>query len=277
MKTIEIITNFFKLKISIFFSFAGSFINPELQGEIDILIMHSARREAAASEGILENLLKPELYRPTLIVIGFFAFQQLSGIFVIVVYAAKFATEIGITMDPFLCVVYIGIVRVVAGVIIGCLLDHLGRKPPTIYSSILMAICMFGLAIYSKYPLFGGQYGWIPTALILIYVFTSTFGLLTIPFVMNAEIYPQKYRGFCSGLAIAVCYTICFVCLKMYPWMIDNLGAFNICLMYGSCALISVFYVQFIVPETKGKSLAEIENMFKSHYTKNIQQVGSIA
>lgn len=238
--------------------------------------MHSERRQAGVSEGILGSLLKPELYRPTLILIGFFAFQQLSGIFVIVVYAAKFATANGITMNPFLCVVYIGIVRVIAGVIIGCLLDHLGRKPPTIYSSILMAICMFGLAIYQKYPL-SGEYEWIPTALILIYVFTSTFGLLTIPFVMNAEIYPQKYRGFCSGLAIAVCYTICFVCLKLYPFMMNNLGPLNICIIYGVCALLSVFYVQFVVPETKGKSLSEIENMFKSHYTKNIQQVGSIA
>lgn len=238
--------------------------------------MHSERRQTAAREGILDNLLKPELYRPTLIVIGFFAFQQLSGIFVVVVYAAKIATKIGVSMDPFLCVVYIGIVRVIAGVIIGCLLDRLGRKPPTVYSSMLMAICMFGLAIYSKYPL-SSEYSWIPTALILVYVFTSTFGLLTIPFVLNSEIYPQRYRGFCSGLAIAVCYTICFVCLKLYPWMEVNLGILNICIIYGGCALLSVLYVQFIVPETKGKSLSEIENMFKSHYTKNIQQAGSIA
>lgn len=239
--------------------------------------MHSERHQtSAASDGLLRNLLKPEVYRPTLIVIGFFAFQQLSGIFVVVVYAVKFTTEVGVTMDPFLCVVYIGIVRVVAGIIIGCLLDHLGRKMPTIYSSILMAICMFALGIYSKYPL-SSQYAWIPTALILIYVFTSTFGLLTIPFVLNSEIYPQKYRGFCSGLSIAVCYTICFVCLKLYPWMILNWGTFNICIIYGGCALISVLYVQFIVPETKGKTLSEIENMFKSHYTNNIQQAGSIA
>lgn len=238
--------------------------------------MHSERRRTGSSDGLLRNLIKPEVYRPTLIVIGFFAFQQMSGIFVVVVYAAKFATEVGVAMDPFLCVVYIGIVRVVAGVIIGCLLDHLGRKPPTIYSSMLMAICMFALAIYSKYPL-SSQYSWIPTALILIYVFTSTFGLLTIPFVMNAEIYPQKYRGFCSGLAIAVCYSICFVCLKLYPWMILNWGTLNICIFYGGCALLSVLYVQFLVPETKGKTLSEIENLFKSHYANNIQQAGSIA
>lgn len=219
--------------------------------------MHSERRQAAG-DGFWKNLLKPEVYRPTLIVIGFFAFQQLSGIFVVVVYAAKFATEVGVLMDPFLCVVYIGIVRVIAGVIIGCSLDRLGRKPPTIFSSMLMAVCMFALAMYAKYPL-SSQYAWIPTALILIYVFTSTFGLLTIPFVMNAEIYPQKSRGFCSGLAIAVSYTICFLCLKMYPWMVLNWGSVNICIFYGGCALLSIFYVRFIVPETKGTHTLAID------------------
>lgn len=238
--------------------------------------MHSECRHAQKNESIWSNLLKPEVYRPTLIIIGFFAFQQLSGIFVVVVYAAKFATEVGVAMDPFLCVVYIGIVRVVAGAIIGLLLDHLGRRLPTIYSSILMAACMYGLAIYSKYPL-DTQWSWIPAALMLTYVFSSTFGLLTIPFVMNAEIFPQKYRGFCSGITIAATYSICFVCVKLYPWMINDWGTFSVCLFYGTCSLLSIIYVGFIVPETKGKTLAEIENMFKSHYADNIQQAGSLA
>lgn len=143
--------------------------------------MHSERRQTLKNESLLSNCLKPEVYRPTLIIIGFFAFQQLSGIFVVVVYAAKFATEVGVTMDPFLCVVYIGIVRVIAGAIIGLLLDHLGRRPPTIYSSILMAACMYGL-VACKIIQPSKEYQWIPTALILTYVFTSTFGLLTVSF-----------------------------------------------------------------------------------------------
>lgn len=161
------------------FSHTGSFINPELQGEIDILIMHSERRQTLKKESLLSNCLKPEVYRPTLIIIGFFAFQQLSGIFVVVVYAAKVCSEVGVTIDPFLCVVYIGIVRVVAGTIIGLLLDHLGRRTPTIYSSILMALCMYGLVACKLIQPSEG-YQWIPTLLILTYVFTSTLGLLTV-------------------------------------------------------------------------------------------------
>lgn len=239
----------------------GSFINPELQGEIDILIHQSEMRHTTKKGSMLSNLRKPEVYRPIGIMVGFFAFQQLSGIFVVVVYAAKFCTSAHVTMDPFLCVVYIGIVRVIAGMAVGLLLDRFGRRMPCICSGILMAVCMFGLAAWIRYPI--EQYGWVPVALILTYVFTSTLGLLTIPFAMNAEIFPQKYRGLGSGLVICATYTICFICVKLYPEMVTELGSFNVCLLYGVASLLSIFYVHFILPETKGKSLQEIEDMFK--------------
>lgn len=237
-------------------------MNPELREEIDILILQSESRHASKGGNIFVQMKKPEVYRPISIMIGFFAFQQLSGIFVVVVYAAKFATSVGVTMDPFLCVVYIGFVRVVAGGIVGLLLDRLGRRKPTIYSAIIMAKCMYALAAWSVYPI--DNYDWIPVVLILMYVFSSTLGLLTIPFVMNAEIFPQKYRGFGSGITICAAYTICFICVKLYPMMTMDLGSVHVCLFYGTFSLLSIFYVGFILPETKGKSLSDIENMFKS-------------
>lgn len=240
---------------------AGSFINPELQGEIDILIRQSETRHESKAGNFFVSIMQPEVYRPISIMIGLFAFQQLSGIFVVVVYAAKFATSAGISMDPFLCVVYIGIIRVVAGIAIGLFLDKLGRRKPTMYSAILMAACMYGLAIYIKYP--AENLSWIPVLLILTYVFTSTLGLLTIPFVMNAEIFPQKYRGFGSGITTCANYTICFICVKLYPTIVTDLGSLNVCLFYGTCSLLSIIYVYFILPETKGKTLLEIESMFK--------------
>lgn len=237
-------------------------MNPELREEIDKLILQSESRHAPKGGNIFMQMTKPEVYRPICIMIGFFAFQQLSGIFVVVVYAAKFATSVGVTMDPFLCVVYIGIIRVVAGASVGMLLDRLGRCKPTIYSAIVMAACMYGLAAWSVYPI--ANYGWIPVVLILTYVFSSTLGLLTIPFVMNAEIFPQKYRGFGSGITICAAYTICFVCVKSYPMMTTDLGSVHVCLLYGTFSFLSIFYVGFILPETKGKTLSEIEDMFKS-------------
>lgn len=237
-------------------------MNPELREEIDILILQSESRHESKGGNIFRQMTKPEVYRPILIMIGFFAFQQLSGIFVVVVYAAKFSTSVGVMMDPFLCVVYIGITRVVAACIVGLLLDRYGRCTPTIYSGVVMAACMYGLAAWSVHPI--DDYGWIPVTLILVYIFSSTLGLLTIPFVMNAEIFPRKYRGFGSGITICASYTICFICVKLYPMITTDWGSVHVCLFCGTFSLLSIFYVAFILPETKGKTLTEIENMFKS-------------
>lgn len=207
--------------------------------------------------------------KPIGIMIGFFACQQLSGIFVVVVYAAKFVMESGIQMDPFLCVVYIGLARVVANIIVAFLLDKFGRRKPTIYSTFLMAACMFGLGIWTKYP--NEQFYWIPIFLILFYVFTSTMGLLTIPFAMNAEIFPQKYRGFASGITACAGYAICFLCVKSYPDLLTEFGNFSVCMIYGGCCLLSIIYVYFAVPETKGKTLTEIENMFKKPVKTDVE------
>lgn len=243
-------------------------MNPELREEIDILIFQSESRHDSKGGNIFVQMTQPEVYKPIVIMIGFFAFQQLSGIFVVVVYAASFATSVGVTMDPFLCVVYIGIIRVIAGGTIGLLLDKLGRCKPTIYSAIVMAVCMYGLAAWTMYPI--DNFGWIPVVLILLYVFSSTLGLLTIPFVMNAEIFPRKYRGFGSGLTICAAYSICFVCVKLYPMMVTDLGSVHVCLIYGTCSLLSIFYVACVLPETKGKTLSEIENMFKPRHEPTI-------
>ena len=57
----------------------------------------------------ITKLRKPEMYKPLAIIMTFFGFQQLSGIFVVIVYASKISVEAGVTLDPFLCTVLIGI------------------------------------------------------------------------------------------------------------------------------------------------------------------------
>lgn len=217
---------------------------------------------------IYSMLKQKQVYKPLGIMIGFFAFQQFSGIFVIIVYAVQFTAEVGVLIDPFLCTVLIGIIRVIATVMVGYVLDSVGRKPPSIFSGIGMSICMFGLTICMWLPNFTQNISWLPLFLILTFIFTSTIGYLTIPFTMSAEIYPLKIRGFATGLTICMCYLMCFIVVKLYPTMIIIMGCSNVMLFFGLVSILGVLYVHFILPETKGKSLEEIEDYFK--YDKQI-------
>lgn len=237
--------------------------HPELQDEIDALLLQSKLQNARHAESVIQKLRKPEVYKPLAIMIGFFGFQQFSGILVVVVYAVKFSTAAGVHIDPFVCTILIGAVRVAASLVIGFILDRIGRRLPAMFSGFMMAVCMFGMAICVHYKL--DSVSWLPVVLILTYIFTSTLGLLTLPFTMIAEVYPQRVRGLASGLTICAAFTMSFIVVKLYPTMVYELGTVAVLLCYGTVALMSVIYVYLVLPETKGKTLLEIENLFKSH------------
>lgn len=212
----------------------------------------------------IKKLMQPLFYRPLAIIITFFAFQQLSGIFVVVVYAANISEEAGVKMDPFLCTILIGAIRVIATGVVAFSLDSFGRKSITVYAGTLMSICMLALAATIQFPDFSNEYAsWLPTFLLLSYIFTSTLSFLTVPFSMLPELFNQQYRGLASGLATGFLYFMSFVLIKLYPNMLNFMGIALVFTFYGSMSLIGVVFVQLFVPETKNKSLAEIEKLFQ--------------
>lgn len=123
---------------------------------------------------------------------------------------------------------------------------------------------MLILAIYSSSFASNFPYrGWISTFCLLAYIVTSTFGFLTIPFTMLPELFPQRVRGVTAGLTVCVAYFFAFIAIKAYPSMLVLLGNEFIFLFYGIVSLLGTLFVYFILPETKGKTLQEIENLFK--------------
>uniref|UniRef100_A0A182JLB1 Major facilitator superfamily (MFS) profile domain-containing protein n=1 Tax=Anopheles atroparvus TaxID=41427 RepID=A0A182JLB1_ANOAO len=239
--------------------------HPEIKAELKALQDNVARFQSSATKKTskLVQLKKPEVYKPLTIMCTFFIFQQFTGIFVIIVYAASFSIEAGVAIDPFLSAVLVGLTRVVTTVLMAFISDKFGRRPPALFSGFGMACCMFGLAACSIFSVADTQFNWIPTALLVTFIFTATLGFLTLPFSMNAEVYPTKVRGFASGLTIFFGYTMSFIILKIYPTMVAVLGSEHVFLFFGVVSLIGIAFVYFFLPETKGRTLHDIEEYFR--------------
>lgn len=103
---------------------------------------------------------------------------------------------------------------------------------------------------------------WLPVALLMMYFFTSTLGFLTMPFAMAAEVFPSKIRGMATGLLTCLAYSFNFVIVKMYPTMIRELGNYKLFFFYGMMGLLGTIFIVVFLPETKGKTLQEIEEYF---------------
>lgn len=239
----------------------GTLVNSDLQLELGLLREKSTAATINQNERIIDKFRKPEVYRPFAIMLGCFAFQQFSGIFVVIVYAVQLSTAAGVGINPYLCAVGIGTARAIAHLLIGFIMDAFGQRRPAMFSSFTMSLCMFGIASFVHFDTV--EYSWLPIVLVIGFLFMSTLGLLTMPFTMVSEVYPQNVRGFAAGLSTSFGFVLCFIVVKLYPTMVESIGDVAVFSFYGCVAMASVVFLYYFMPETRGKSLEEIESMFK--------------
>lgn len=140
----------------------------------------------------------------------------------------------------------------------------------SIKSSFILLGMTISMLILSVYSTFGEHLPfryWMTTAFLLIYIITSTFGFLTIPFTMLPELFPMRVRGLTAGITVCLAYFMSFLVIKSYPSMLSWMGNGMIFLFYALISLLGTLFVHLVLPETKGKSLQEIENLFKEKRT----------
>lgn len=129
---------------------------------------------------------------------------------------------------------------------------------------------MVGLGLYLRYkegcdladPKIEPTATWIPVACIFVFTITCTLGYLVVPWVMLSELYPQKVRGVMGGLTACTAHLFVFTVVKTYPMLSHVIHRYGTFLMYGCISLVGTFFFYFCLPETKGKSLHEIEDYF---------------
>lgn len=235
--------------------------HPEILAEFNVLQKNIQMAEGEKRPSFLRSLKLPEVYKPLLILMGLFAFQQLTGIFVIIVYAVQISTEAGVTIDPFICAIMIGAARVLTTCPLGYILEKWGRRRCGLISAIGMGICMMLLTLHEQSWLKIIPY--LPVAAIVSYIVLSTLGLYTLPFFMISEVFPQSVKGPASGLTIAFGTFVSFVCTKTYPSLKDVVGKEYCFAMYAGFSFLALIFIYLCLPETRGRTLLEIEEEFR--------------
>ncbi|GAB1859081.1 Solute carrier family 2, facilitated glucose transporter member 8 [Camponotus japonicus] len=217
------------------------------------------------NQNLLRHLIKKSSLVPFVIMVSFFFFQQFSGIYVVIYNAVGIMDKSGIQIDPYIGAILIGVARFIATLVVAGLAKKFGRRFPSIISGIGITIFTSGLSLYLFLIENGtviSDNGIIPVACMMLYVFTSTLGYLVIPFVMVSEIYPSKVKDVLSGLSVAIGYIFSAITIKTYPDMLRLMSMQGLFLFFAIVSLIGVIFIFLFLPETKGKTLREIEDMF---------------
>jgi SP family xylose:H+ symportor-like MFS transporter len=200
-----------------------------------------------------------------LIGVALSVFQQFVGINVVLYYAGNIFRDMGASTDSSLLqTIIVGVVNLVFTVVAIFTVDRFGRKSLMIIGSIGMGISMLALGC----TFYFNQVGIL--ALLLMLLYTAAFAMSWGPvcWVLLAEIFPNSIRSAMS-VAVAAQWTANWIVSFTFPMMNDNQFLtlkFNHGFsywIYGTMAILSAIFIWKFVPETKGKTLEEIEKLWK--------------
>ena len=207
-------------------------------------------------------------YGITVIVIGIMlsVFQQFVGINVVLYYAPEIFKSMGAQTDiALLQTIIVGAVNLLFTVLAIVSVDKLGRKPLMITGALGMGIAMFALGT----SFFSESVGIFALICMLVYVASFAMSWGPVTWVLLSEIFPNKIRGRAMAIAVAAQWISNYLVSWTFPMMDKNtdlIEKFNHGFsywIYGLMSLLAMFLVWKFVPETKGKTLEEMENVWK--------------
>ena len=188
-------------------------------------------------------------------------FQQITGINTIMYYAPKIFSMNGYSGDvALLQTVIIGILNLVSTLAAILVVDKAGRKPLLLVGSLGMGISLLSLSVLYHLGLQGGT-----GVLIAILCYISFFSLSLGPviWVVVSEIFPNRIRSLGMSVAMIGLYVANILVTTSFPVMLTALSGETTFFIFFVICICCFFYVMKYVPETKGKSLEELEEVLK--------------
>jgi sugar porter (SP) family MFS transporter len=210
------------------------------------------------------ELLAPWV-RPVLIVgIGIAVLQQIMGINTIIYYTPTTLTNVGFGNEAAIIAnVAIGVLNIVAVLLAIRYADRLGRRPLLLIGAIGTTLSLGILAatsLIAPEPTGVGPVGIITLICLGMYIFFFQGSWGSIVWVLLGEIFPLGVRGAAMGIATVLLWSANFVVALTFPPLLEALGVGGLFAIYTFICLAAVLFTWLLVPETKGRSLEQIES-----------------
>uniref|UniRef100_A0A8C1DF20 Solute carrier family 2, facilitated glucose transporter member 6 n=1 Tax=Cyprinus carpio carpio TaxID=630221 RepID=A0A8C1DF20_CYPCA len=245
------------------------------------------------SQGVQWSDLKTRsYYKPILISVVMRFLQQMTGITPILVYLEPIFHMTAISLEPKYDAALVGAVRLMSVAIAASLMDKAGRKALLFTSGFLMYIAMLSMTMYTHKTqcnhgnltvteglksTYGGLTGpafdpitLIPLISAMVIIFGYAMGWGPITWLLMSEILPLGARGVASGLCVGVSWITAFVLTQLFMHVVEAYGLFAPFLFFSVVSVVNIIFTAKCVPETKGRTLEEIENFFRTGRTFTI-------
>ena len=189
--------------------------------------------------------------------------NQLSGFFVFLNYTATLFIESGSNYSPDMSALIMGVILVLGSFLSLSLVNKFSRK--VLYTLTTVGYAL-GLVMSGLYNMCKGMPGienfkLVPMISLAIVIFIGAMGRLPLTYVIMSEIMPQNIRSFGISVANTVNWLLAFILLQYLSTAFEVLLFHNCMFIFSAIVMFGLFFVIYYVPETKNKSLEEIETI----------------
>lgn len=229
-------------------------INGEAAARRDLENIH---RTSAGEKGSYKELFSPRLRKVMLIGILLPLFSQFSGINAVIYYGPRILNDAGINLsNALLSQIVLGAANMLFTLIAVWKVDQMGRRPLYLIgtagaaiSLVLTGYCFYTGATTSVFLLIS----------VLLFLGCFAFSIGPLKFVIASEIFPNRIRGRALAVSIMTMWLADTVVGQLTPLLLESAGTAATFWFFGFFCLVAFWVVYALVPETKGKSLEEIQ------------------
>ncbi len=235
-----------------------------MAGKLNALaIQAEIRRSMQEEKKMASSVLSPLMLKVVLVGVGLSVFQQVTGINAFLYYAPVIFKGLGSSGDTsMLQTVLVGTVNMLFTLVAIFTVDKLGRKPLMLIGSAGMGICLITIGYGAYSENLGTWLVWF----VLGYIAFFALSLGPVVWVLLAEMFPNRVRSSGMSIAVAAQWISNFAVTAVFPVLVGYLNGALAFWLFGLMCVATIVFVLWLVPETKGKTLEEMERTWEEKF-----------
>ncbi len=259
--------------------------------EIKRLLLNSPRLPLKQK---LVEFRKRHVFIPLILSLVLIFFHQFSGINVIIAYAATIFQSAAVDNARAMAFFVVGALQLVAVAICSCLVDRLGRKVLLVSGSVGMFLSSAALGTHfylvqdsdcqtdsanasnvttsSDDDVCNSHLAPLAISSLVLFCVAFSVGWRALPFIVMSEIFPLQLRGILSGVGLCLLSAFAGIVAGFYPDFEEAAGTHTAWWSFALVSFSGIFFVIFCIPETKGKSLEELEMHFNPRLVQELAE-----
>ena len=213
-------------------------------------------------KSFLELFKSKATMRAFTIIISLAFFFQMTGINAILFYSTKIFIEAGVQLDPQICTIIIGCAQILGTLFATAFVDRLGRKFILMCSMVLMFASLIGIGVFFSVKDGGSSVenlGWLPVTSLSVFIIAFSGGMGPMFYVLLGELFSNDAKDVVAPIGQVLNFALTFVIGLVFPFLTEAIGTGTTFYAFAGFAVCAFLFTVFLIPETKGKSLHEIQ------------------